>query len=247
MPRLFDLLPENARKDLLAEAKKTARELESSASSNRETRRNHIPVPVVPQKAFVPIPDFVALDVETTGLDFKNDRVIEVGAVKFVNGQIAGEFSSFINAGVPIPAYISELTNIKNEDIASAPPFPQLVENLLAFIGDLPLCGHQIEFDATFINEELKRAGRPEISFQLLDTALLSRILLQPLQRFSLKYVSEFLKVTLDNAHRALHDARASGNVALLLLPKLADMPLALRQTIAACAPGSVFKSQILD
>jgi predicted DnaQ family exonuclease/DinG family helicase len=238
MPRLFDLLPENTKKDLANEARK--------ASKNNQLPKNvHQPKPEMApiQKISVPIPDFVAFDVETTGLDFKSDRVIEIGAVKFVNGQPSEQFSTLINPGVQVPDYITDLTGIKNDDLVSAPDFGTISESFVAFIGTLPLCGHQIEFDQTFLNEELKRLGKEAIFSNLIDTALLSRILIQPLERYSLKYVSGHLGVGLDNAHRALHDAKASGEVAVKLIPKIADLPLNVRQTIAACAPGSMLKS----
>jgi predicted DnaQ family exonuclease/DinG family helicase len=235
MPRLFDLLPENTRKELLAEARARSRPEKRAKGPGKPVKRP----PLI-------VPDFVALDVETTGLDFKHDRIIEIGCIKFVSGRPEEEFSTFINAGVAIPSQITDLTGISEADIKNAPSFPEIVDKLLEFIGNHPLCGHQIEFDATFISEELKRINRPSLNVQLLDTALLSRILLQPLQRFSLKAVSESLNVQLDNAHRALYDARASGEVAVNLVPRISSLPLNIRQTMAACAPGSFFKSLLI-
>lgn len=245
MPRLSDLLSDSSKKDLISEAKK--KELQQKKAK---------PAPQKPQveaqavhKSDInhfPVPDFIALDVETTGLDFKSDRIIEIGAVKFIDGKAAGEFSTFVNAGVEIPPYITDLTGIKNDDIATAPTFADVVEQLLQFIGNFPLCGHQVEFDTTFINEEFKRIHREPLSRQLIDTALFSRILLGPDQRYSLKSVSEFLEVDLHNAHRALNDARASGEVAVTLIPKIAQLPLHIRQTLAYCAPTSFFKGLII-
>ncbi|MCL2242821.1 MAG: exonuclease domain-containing protein, partial [Chitinispirillia bacterium] len=191
----------------------------------------------------IAVPDFVALDVETTGLDFKHDRVIEIGAARFVDGKPEREFVTFINAGVPIPDHITRITNITGEDIRHAPKFADIAMELLEFIGSLPVCGHQTEFDLTFINAELKRAAFPEITPQIIDTALMSRVLLQHVGRFSLKHACEASGVTLNNAHRALHDAKASGELAVKLIPKLGDLPLEVRQALAAFAPGSMFKT----
>lgn len=241
MPRLFDLLSDSSKKDLITEARKGAKpKFDKNKKQPKAPVDNHRP------KAFIPVPDFIAFDVETTGLDFKSDRIIEIGAVRFINGKPSDEFSTLINPGTEIPSYITDLTGISTKDIESAPSFESIADKFLEFIGTLPLCGHQIEFDQTFLNEELKRLGKTTVSFQLIDTALLSRILLQPLQRYSLKFVSESLKVDLNNAHRALHDAKASGEVASILVPKIADLPLNIRQTMAACAPGSLIKSLII-
>jgi len=191
----------------------------------------------------VTAPDFVAIDVETTGLDFKNDRVIEVGAVRFVGGKPEEEFSTFINAGVQIPGHISRMTHISNDDVRTAPRFEDIAMKLLEFIGSLPICGHQIEFDLTFINAELKRAGFPEVTPQVIDSVLLARTLFQRAERFSLKHVCDELAIPLDNAHRALHDAKASGMAAVRLIPMFEEQPLAVRQALAAFAPGSMFKT----
>jgi len=201
--------------------------------------------PMQPAQAAQPpvIPDFVALDVETTGLDFKNDRVIEVGAVRFVGGKPEEEFSTFINAGVPIPGHISRMTHISNDDIRNAPRFEDIAMKLLEFIGPLPICGHQIEFDLTFINAELKRTGFPDITPQIIDTVLLARVLFQRAGRFSLKHVCGEFSISLDNAHRALYDAKASGEAAVRLIPMFEEQPLAIRQALAAFAPGSMFKT----
>jgi len=260
MPRLFDLLSDSTQKGFIDERKKNKQPVRPQQKSAQATTHKPAPVPTqttvhtttqatAPEKVSVPlrpkviaVPDFVAIDVETTGLDFKSDRIIEIGAVKFRKGVVAEEFSSFVQPGIPIPEAITELTGITDADVASAPAFSEIAQKLLDFIGDTPLCGHQIEFDATFLKEELKRLDKPATENQLLDTALLSRVLLPFRERFSLKNVCKVFGVTLDNAHRALHDARASGEVALKLIPTINDLPLEVRQTIAACAPSSLFK-----
>jgi predicted DnaQ family exonuclease/DinG family helicase len=246
MPRLSDLLSDKLKAQLIAETKKKAPP--PSVPDHRQSVPDHRqsgPSPARPPAPAVPVPDFVAVDVETTGLDFATDRIIEIGAVKFIAGKASGEFASFVNPGMPIPALITDLTGITGADTATAPPFETVAPNLLAFIGDLPVCGHQVFFDLTFINKALDRAGLHTIGEKSLDTALLSKILLQSGIRFSLKSVSDSLDVTLDNAHRALFDARASGEIAVLLVPKLARLPQRVRQTMAAAAPASFLKTLI--
>jgi len=242
MPRLFDLLPDSSKKELLNEAKKNKAAPKSGKFKDVKSVNKNLPEN---NSAAVPltVPDFVAIDVETTGLEFKKDRVIEIGAARFINGKLEKEFSTFINPGVLIPEHITQLTSINNDNVKDAPKFSDIASSLVEFIGTLPICGHQIEFDHSFINEELKRAAFQTITPQQLDTALLSRVLLQPIGRFSLKFVCESLGVPLSNAHRALHDAKASGEVACRLVPKLADFPLEIRQALAACAPGGLFKT----
>ena len=242
MPRLSDLLPDNLKKQLIAESKKSEqRGGNRPGQSELPGKRKPDPAPAMV------IPDFVAIDVETTGLDFSTDRVIEIGAVKFVGGKPGDEFSSFINPGRQVPQVITDLTGITNDDARTAPSFGAMAGQLLDFIGNLPLCGHQITFDITFLNKELDRAGAKTLTGNSLDTALLSRILSQSGIRFSLKSVSAALDITLDHAHRALHDAKASGEVAVQLIPRLADLPAGVRQTMGAAAPASFLKTLIFQ
>jgi predicted DnaQ family exonuclease/DinG family helicase len=238
MPRLSDLLPDKLKAQLIAETKKT------NAPPAKPRDRRPADRAAVPA---VTVPDFVAVDVETTGLDFSSDHIIEIGAVKFTAGKIAGEFSSFVNPNVPIPPIITDLTGITGADTSTAPQFSAVAPNLLAFIGDLPVIGHQVIFDLTFINKSLERAGLHTIGEKSLDTALLSKIVLESGMRFSLKSVSSSLEVTLDNAHRALYDARATGEVAVLLIPMLSRLPQRVRQTMAAAAPASFLKTLIFQ
>jgi predicted DnaQ family exonuclease/DinG family helicase len=242
MPKLFDLLSEGSRKDLKDVKKIVVPKIEKKENCSDPKTSEKRAAEKKPFTPVIEIPDFVAFDVETTGLEFRVDRIIEIGAVKFIKGKPTDEFTTLINPGVTIPPHITDLTGIRNEDIAGAPSFPDVAQKFLDFLGELPLCGHQIEFDLTFLNDELKRAARNGVQCQLIDTALLSRILLQPSLRYSLKFVSESLGVDLDNAHRALHDARASGDVAVKLIPKITHLPFHVRQTMAACVPGSLLK-----
>ncbi len=184
----------------------------------------------------------MALDLETTGLDSKTDRIIEIGAVRFANGKAGEEYSTFVNPGMPVPEHITRLTGITSEQVAPAPAFRDIAGKLIEFIADMPLCGHQIDFDINFLNEEFKRISLPKVFLQQIDTALISRIVNLPVTRYTLGSVARALGVPLENAHRALDDARASGMAALALLPKLAQIPVATRAVMAHAAPPSVVK-----
>ena len=190
--------------------------------------------------------DFVALDLETTGLEFKTDRIIEIGAVRFTNGVPGEEYSTFVNPGVPVPDHITRLTSITNEQVAPAPAFRDIAARIIDFTGDLPICGHQIDFDINFLNEEFKRISMPKVFVQQIDTALISRIVNLPVTRYTLGSVAKALGVPLENAHRALDDARASGNVALHLLPMLGRIPVSVRAVMAHAAPSSVVKHYLV-
>ncbi len=166
---------------------------------------------------------FIALDVETTGLNPARDRLIEVAAVRFKpdgqGGFVAGErFSQLINPGQPVPAKITELTGIDSQMVADAPDALSVLRDLSVFLADLPLVGHNVFFDVGFLRYEGTRTpGKtdPTLKFNqpLIDTLPLARLLLPHLKRHRLGLVAADLAVDLDQAHRALADALATGQV----------------------------------
>ena len=124
--------------------------------------------------------EYVSVDVETTGLAPKQDKIIEIGAVRVRNGQIVGSFTSFVNPGRILPAHITELTGILQEQVDEAETMESVLPAFLEFAGDLPLVGHRILFDYGF----LKRAAvnmRLDFERSGVDTLKLSRQLLAEL------------------------------------------------------------------
>ena len=191
------------------------------------------------------IPDFVAVDIETTGLSKVNDRITEIGAVKFVDGKIAEEFSTLVNPGIDIPAKITQLTGIDNEKVANAPKFSEVMPQFLDFVGRLAICGHNVDFDISFLNAEIKRSGGQEMTNWNIDTLILSRIILELEEGYALGKVARHLEISLENAHRALDDAKASGLIAVNLIPQIKDMPILTRARISNNSVG--FTKRIFD
>ncbi len=233
MPSLFDMLPDGDRKDALISMSKPAPKTTDKTSSKKSFDG---------PRAFKPIPDFVAIDLETTGLSDRDDRITEIAAVRFIDGRECESYSTFVNPKRKIPAKITELTGITDEMVKDAPAFSDVMTKLLDFIGDLPLCGHQVDFDVDFLNAELKRANRPPVKNTQLDTAALSRMLIDGLAAYSLGSVAAHLNVALVNAHRALDDARASGFVAVELVPRINSIPPHVRRRMGQFAPYSFLK-----
>ncbi len=241
MPRLFDLLSGSSDEQKL---RALAQPKRPAPPAKKAPAAKPMPLPLFEQETSLPlVPEFVALDFETTGLDDKNERVIEVGAIRFVNGVPIAEISMFINPQKPIPPEISDLTGIRDADVATAKKFSEIADELVAFIGTAPLCGHQIDFDVGFLKAELIRCNKAELNPPQLDTALLSRIVLSDLKGYSLSNVSDALEVPLTTAHRALDDAKASGFVALKLLNLLGEIPYHIRKSMAHMCPASYLKS----
>ena len=95
----------------------------------------------------------VALDIETTGLDAQTDAIIEIGAVRFNGKRIEGEWTSLINPGRKIPPFITQLTGITDQMILEAPPIRAVIADLRDFVGELPILGHNIGFDLSFLRK----------------------------------------------------------------------------------------------
>ncbi|MBZ0279668.1 MAG: DEAD/DEAH box helicase family protein [Anaerolineae bacterium] len=178
--------------------------------------------------------ELVAIDLETTGLDQEQDAIIEVGAVRVVNGQIIDEYSTLINPGRPIPENITFLTGIRDEDFLAKPhnpgepasrPAPSIAEVLPAirtFVGDAVVVGHNVSFDLSFLNRHGILQNNTSV-----DTYDLASVLMPRAPRYSLGALSTFLNIDLGEAHRALNDARASANLYLALWQKALALPQA--------------------
>ncbi len=162
--------------------------------------------------------DFVAVDVETTGLKPVTHRVIEIGMARYCGGQLADRYSQLVDPSRRLPQYITKLTGIRDADFEGAPTFADVAPDVEAFIGDDMIVGHNVEFDIRFLSAELKRAGRQTIVNDRLDTMSLSTALLRDIRRPSLDKIAKTLGLAPRKLHRALDDAELTSRCALLLL-----------------------------
>jgi ATP-dependent DNA helicase DinG len=165
----------------------------------------------------------VALDLETTGLDPNRDEIIEIGAVRIKDGLIEDEWSTLVNPGRSIPKEITQLTNINNQMVSGAPSIGGVVDELIAFIGNETIVGHNVGFDLAF----LRNQGVAENNVAA-DTYELASVLLPTSSRYNLGALCREHGVILKDAHRALDDARATGELFFILMEKAAQLPLNL-------------------
>jgi predicted DnaQ family exonuclease/DinG family helicase len=164
---------------------------------------------------------FVALDVETTGLDPSRDEVIEFGAVRVSDGEIVERFSELAKPCRPIPLVIERLTGISNADLAERPSQEIVLSRFLDFVGDSPVVMHNADFDSAFLRA--KTGGLFENLAH--DTLLLARIVLPTLPRHDLATTARFLEITPLESHRALGDAETTALVWLALLQVIDELP----------------------
>jgi len=157
----------------------------------------------------------VAIDIETTGLSQDRDAIIEIGAVKFKGHRVESEWSSVINPGRHIPEFITGLTGISDVEVRGAPKFQEVRQDLEAFVGDLPVVGHNIRFDLGF----LQKGGLFHYN-EVIDTYELAAVLMPTASRYNLGALGKQLGILLPATHRALDDAK----VTMAALNKLFEM-----------------------
>ena len=165
--------------------------------------------------------EFSVLDVETTGLSARNNRVIEIGIVKVKNLKITDRFQSFVNPGCEIPYFITQLTGITNEDIFDAPNFGSLLKEINNFIGNTVISGHNLSFDDSFLTYEFIRNNHEPLNNDKVCTLKIARRLYPSLRSKSLSSVTSYLKLKNSNAHRALGDAEVTALALVKMIKKL--------------------------
>ena len=155
---------------------------------------------------------YVVFDIETTGFSASQDKIIEIGAVKVIDGVITEKFSSFVNPEIPIPFEIEKLTGIQDDMVLDAPKIEEVLPKFLEFCGQAVMVAHNASFDMSFIFQNARTQG---IAFNptILDTVAIARVLLPNLNRYKLDTVAKALNISLENHHRAVDDAGATAEI----------------------------------
>lgn len=151
------------------------------------------------------INNYVVLDLEMTGLNPKNDKVIEIAAVKVRNGEIVDTYSILVNPQIKISERITELTGITNEMVVDGANMDTAMQKLIDFIGDKIIVGHNIQFDYSFMKQWAVNNKIP-LELKAYDTLKLARSLLPPKVSKKLENLCNYFNVARVNAHRALDD-----------------------------------------
>ena len=177
---------------------------------------------VVNQKGQSLDDSYVVFDIETTGFGPVKDKIIEIGAVKVINGTIVDKFSSFINPEIPIPYEIEQLTGIKDEMVLEYPTIDVILPQFLEFCKGSALVAHNAGFDVSFITKKSEDLGIKN-DFTVIDTVGLARILLPELSRYKLNTVAKALDISLENHHRAVDDAGATAEIFVKFVARLKE------------------------
>ena len=168
---------------------------------------------------------YVVMDVETTGLNTRSDEIIEIGAVRIENGVEVAEFSELIDPGRPVPEKVVEITGITSAMLRGKRTLMQVMPEFAKFCEGAVLVAHNAAFDTAFFRRAFKQAGLP-FRFAVVDTLALVRNQYPQLKSHKLGTMCKQLGISLVNAHRAVHDARATG----LMLVKVLSEVVAQKQ-----------------
>jgi DNA polymerase-3 subunit alpha (Gram-positive type) len=189
---------------------------------------------------------FTIVDLETTGLNAGLDNIVEIAAVKVLDGQIVDEWSTMVNPGIFVPQETTQITGITTDMLKDSPLFADVVEDYLRILGtDSVFVAHNADFDREFLNKQLERLSRPVMMNPYLCTFKLAKVVHPNLSKYGLGSLVTTFGIELPQAHRALHDARATAQLLIKFLkilqngglkqlkdiphiqnlPKLADKP----------------------
>lgn len=158
------------------------------------------------------INSYAALDIETTGLNPAADKIIEIGVARIENGEVVDTYSELVNPQIQLSSRISELTGITDNMLCDKPCIGDIIEAVVCFIGDLPILGHNVIFDYSFIK---KAAVNNKLTFDKegIDTLKIARRLLPELPHKGLEYLCKHYGINPGNSHRALDDAISASKV----------------------------------
>ena len=166
---------------------------------------------------------FCVLDLETTGLSFRTEKITEIGIMKVKNGEVIDSFSTFVNPEKPIPPKVVEVTNITDDMVKDAPTINEIFPKMLEFIGeDSILVAHNADFDIGFLKYNAKQLGYT-LENTYLDTLRLAKLLFPEFKRYKLGMIADKLGIVVEVAHRALDDVDTTVKVLNVMFDMLKE------------------------
>ena len=167
---------------------------------------------------------YIALDLETTGLNPSRDRILEIGAVRVVDGQIEETYETLVNPGRKLDKRIEELTGITDEMAAGGMDTRTAVTGLVEFCGELPLLGHNILFDYSFLKQNTMNLSLP-FEKEGIDTLKIARVLFPKMEHRSLQFLCCYYQIRQEKAHRAVSDALSAMELYRRMREQFAEAP----------------------
>ena len=166
--------------------------------------------------------EYCVLDIETTGLSYRTEKITEIGAIKIKNGKIIDTFECFVNPEKPIPYEVINVTHITDDMVRDAETIEQVLPKFLKFVGDDVLVAHNANFDIGFIRHFAELQGY-RLNNTYIDTLSLARDMFPDYKKYKLGAIADNLGIRVDIAHRALDDVKTLVKVFEVMLRKLKD------------------------
>ena len=165
---------------------------------------------------------YCVLDLETTGLSFRTDKITEIGVMKVKNGEVIDEFACFVNPERPIPERVVEVTHITDDIVKDAETIDKVFPKLQEFIGDSVLVAHNADFDIPFLKYNATQLGY-SLENTYMDTLRMAKALFPDFKKYKLGIIADKLGITVEVAHRALDDVDTTVKVMNVMMNMLKE------------------------
>ncbi|MEI8200111.1 MAG: exonuclease domain-containing protein [Eubacteriales bacterium] len=152
--------------------------------------------------------EYVIVDIETTGFSVEYCHIIEISVLKVLYGEIVDRYHTYVKQSEPIPAFITRLTGITDNDVEAGKLLCHAIKEFAEFVGDLTIVGHNISFDYRFLNHDCERLINRTIRNERIDTMRLSKTLISDIPNFKLGTLISYFKIADLGQHSAINDTQ---------------------------------------
>lgn len=158
------------------------------------------------------VDSYVVFDTETTGLKDQYDKIIEIGALKYINNELVEEFDVLINPEMEIPEIITSITGITDDMVQMEKTIDEVLPKFIEFVGELPVICHNAPFDIGFINANLTRLNLGTMKNETIDTIDLAKIYIPRAYNYKLETLKHYFKLDF-GSHRSVEDCKTTNYI----------------------------------
>jgi len=185
--------------------------------------------------------NFVAFDLETTGLDPEKDEIVNIALVRFENSAIAASLDFMVKPQKELSSFVTYLTGISQDELNDAKPFKEIAPQILEFINGHPLVAHNVPFDSRIFTLALNRSGFKNYEFTFWDSLAIAQAA-WTFESHKLVNLVKQLNIEVSASHRALPDAEACGKVFLAGLKELEKNENSVYENLQKVATGTAYE-----
>ena len=167
---------------------------------------------------------YIAVDLETSGIDPESDEILELCAIKVIDGSINDIFHTLIKPRKEVSQHILDISNIDSEELNSAKDISEVFPELVDFIGDYVIISHNIYFSYNFINRGCTLANIPTFANSYVDTKELAEMMIDDIPNYKLSTLVSYFKLPLYFERTLVNETKSCVN----LYNKLRDFLIAL-------------------